>query len=181
MLPPGHIAAGYLVAQEFISVTKPQLDPFHIKALLFAGMFLGFAPDLDFFYAFWKVKSFTIQNDEINHRHFLSHAPVVWLVAGFLIYFLSTSVFFKSLGLLVWLGSWSHFALDSMQYGIMWFWPFSNKTYAVGSIGKKTGLQEKHFIKYWLKFLHWYAKNLTLTFIAEIIIILISLLILTRV
>ena len=75
-------------------------------------MFFSFAPDLDSFVSFAREKSFIVKNPKKNnHRHFISHAPVLWMLAGMRIYFFSRSPYFKIFGLLVWLGSWSHFLL----------------------------------------------------------------------
>jgi hypothetical protein len=49
MLPPGHIAAGYLTALAAIKIFKPDFDQQQINQLLVLGMFWGFAPDLDVF------------------------------------------------------------------------------------------------------------------------------------
>lgn len=177
MLPPGHVAGGYLTAYALIKLTHPALDQQHIDSLLLTGAFLGFAPDLDSFYAFYKVKSFTIQNNQVNHRGFLSHTPFVWLIAGLLIYFLSSNEFIKYIGLLVWLGPWSHFALDSFSHGVKWLWPLNDKFYALQDPGKSKGLEQKGFTQYWFKFLFNYTHKRKSTFIAEVLIILTALII----
>jgi len=169
MLPPGHIAAGYLTAKALLKIIHPQITAAQQNHLLAWGMFFGFAPDLDTFYTFFKVKAFTGSTQEKNnHRHFLSHAPVLWLIAGLLIYFLAPSEYIKLIGLLVWLGSWSHFLLDSIEYGIMWLWPFSKKQYALKRINIVVG--RKQFWGYWIDFLKVYTTRYS--FYLEIIVIL---------
>lgn len=178
MLPPGHIAAGFLTAYTLLKVTNPAFSEEQITQLYLIGMFTAFAPDLDFFYAFFRVRSFTIQNNSINHRLFFTHAPVVWLVAGLLVYFLSPTEFLQFTGLLIWLGAWSHFALDSIQHGVMWLWPLSKKRFALRRAGMAhKGITEPNFFKFWLKFLTTYPKELPYTFISEVFIIIIFLLV----
>jgi membrane-bound metal-dependent hydrolase YbcI (DUF457 family) len=76
---------------------------------------------------------------------------------------IAPNVYWHYVGLLLWLGSWSHFILDSIQYGIMWLWPFSNRTYAfkdrevdyVNNTGKDS------FISYWWSFVKAYSQTLS--------------------
>ena len=68
MLPPGHIAAGYLATKLFLGVVKPELNTTQTDQLLMWGMFFAFAPDLDMFYAFWKVKGLKHTGKTFNHR-----------------------------------------------------------------------------------------------------------------
>jgi len=128
MLPPGHLAAGYITARIVTSSLHYDLTVHQVNVLTLLGMFFAFAPDLDFFVAFAKTKSFRIENDKVIHRKFWSHAPILWLVAGLLIFFLAQSPFYKTLGLLIWLCSWTHFICDS-EWGIMWLWPFKKRLY----------------------------------------------------
>jgi hypothetical protein len=175
MLPPGHIAAGYLTAYALIKITGYNLTPTQIDQLLLMGAVIGFIPDLDIFTAFAKIRGFRIELDKADHRHYLTHAPILWLAAGLLILFLSVDPFLKTFGLLVWLASWSHFFMDTLQYGIMWFWPFSKRLFAfkdrenviTNSISKKRG-----FIRYWLSFVWAYMTKEKLTFAVEIILLL---------
>ncbi len=169
MLPPGHIAAGFLTAEALLKITHPNLTPNQLNQLLFWGAFWGFAPDLDYFYSFALEKAFTIKDTEKNnHRRFITHAPVVWLTAGLLIFFLATSPFWKTFGLLVWLGSWSHFLLDSIEYGVIWLWPLSKKKYAFKHV-ESFNITKRGFFAYWWEFVKLYTK--AITFYAEIIIL----------
>ncbi len=169
MLPPGHVAGGYLTAYALIKIAKPDLDDAQIQQLLALGALFGFSPDLDMFAAFAKIKSWTIQSDKIDHRKFISHAPFVWLVAGLLIYFLSDSTFIQYVGLLVWLGGWSHFVLDSFGHGIRWFWPFSKRLFALKDVDVKSNIAAPGFFNYWSTFLKHYTTQLS--FYLEIVVI----------
>jgi hypothetical protein len=178
MLPPGHIAAGYLTSKVVISSLHYSLTSHQVKVLALLGTFIAFAPDLDFFYAFAKSKSFTIENDVVIHRKFLSHVPLVWLLAGLAVFFLAASPFYKALGLLIWLCSWSHFILDS-EWGIMWLWPFKKRFYPFSEeyyqekYAFDNNPKEKTFFKYWWALVKSYY--MSKSGILEIITILIAL------
>jgi membrane-bound metal-dependent hydrolase YbcI (DUF457 family) len=179
MLPTGHIVAGYLTAFGLIKVIRPEFSQAEINQLYMWGMFWGFAPDLDVFYYFLKNKNFLVSGQEAlkgSHRKYYSHAPILWLIAGLSVYFLAGSVYVKMVGLLIWLGSWSHFLLDSIDYGIMWLWPFSSKVYALRNREVKFVIQERNFFKHSFKFLQAYSKFWTFYF--EILIILLGILVL---
>lgn len=171
MLPPGHIAAGFLTAKVLLHFVHPQLSAAQQTHLLWWGMFFGFAPDLDNFVAFAKVRAWWYKKgvDNTIHRRFYSHLPALWFIAGLLIYFFAQSPYYKMFGQLVWLGSWSHFLLDSIEYGIMWLWPFNKEIWALKNRGVNNGIAGESFFEYWLNFLKIYITRWT--FIVEIIII----------
>lgn len=180
MLPPGHVAAGFLTAYAVVKIFNPNLDPSQINQLLALGAFFGFVPDLDNFMAFAKVKSwYYYHKDNSIHRRFYSHIPLLWLIAGSLIYLTSSLLFVKYLGLLVWLASWSHFLLDSIEYGVMWLWPFNFEVWAFKNRGVAVQIDENSFARYWMSFLKLYFKRPTFYF--EIIILIIALLVFLRV
>lgn len=179
MLPSGHVAAGYLTGLALLKITNPDLPPAQISQLLYWAAFFGFAPDLDEFWFFFKNKAFLVSPDvEKHHRQYPSHAPVLWLAAGLLIYFFASSDYVKFIGLLLWLGSFSHFLLDSIEHGIMWLWPFSTKLFAVKNPGQKFSIAEKGFIKHSLQFLQFYTTRLS--FYLELLIIIFALIIFIR-
>ena len=176
MLPPGHIAAGYLTAEVLLKITRPDLPAEQINQLILWGMFFGFAPDLDMFYAFFKEKAFIVKDlKNHNHRKYYSHAPILWLGAGLLICFLAPSAYVKFIGLMLWLGSWTHFLLDSVEYGIMWLWPFSSKVYALKDPELVLPIYETRFIPYWWQSVKQYAKFYS--FYLEVLIIITALII----
>jgi membrane-bound metal-dependent hydrolase YbcI (DUF457 family) len=171
MLPPGHIAAGYLTAYALIKITKPDLDPSQINQLLLWGMWWGFAPDLDNFVAFLKIKSWWYKpgNDGSIHRKFYSHIPLLWIIPGLAIYFIAQDPYIKLVGLLVWLGSWSHFLLDSIEFGVMWLWPWNKEVWALKDRGVTWKFEGNGFVNYWANFLKAYSTKWTCY--AEIIIL----------
>jgi LexA-binding, inner membrane-associated putative hydrolase len=170
VLPPGHLAGGYLAAYGLLKLAHPALDPSQTNTLLFLGALFGFAPDLDTFIAFVRSKAWVIEKGGVNHRTFVTHAPLLWLAIGLAIFLLGHDPFTKMVGMVIWLGSWSHFALDSLQYGIMWLWPFSNEVYALADREIRTNIPDHSFWGYWTKFLLWYAHRLS--FYLEILVVL---------
>lgn len=128
MLPPGHIAAGYIVAKTITKFVPFTLDLNQISQLSWLGMLFAFIPDLDYFYAFLRIGKMRIDISQANHRRYITHAPLLWLAIGLIIFFLAHSDFGKALGLVIWFCSWTHFVLDS-EWGVMWLWPFSKKFY----------------------------------------------------
>lgn len=172
MLPTGHIAAGFLVAQGLLIVTEPSLTTTQTQALLWAGAFFGFVPDLDMFYAFFKSKSFTVPGTKINHRYYLPHRPMVWLALGILVSIFAPNQFWQLFGIVIWLGSWSHFLLDSLQVGVMWLWPLNSKFYALKDPGVKENNDTKGFFNFWIRHLtYFYPKKFTSTFVLELVIL----------
>jgi hypothetical protein len=169
MLPPGHIVGGYFTGLVVTKLLVPGLSPHETSLLLGLSAFFGFAPDLDYFIAFAKVGKLRVEHDEVNHRNFISHAPGLWLAIGLLVYTLSHDPFTKAVGLTIWLGSWSHFILDSFEYGIQWFWPFSTRLYALKDRAIKEDFYGTGFWNYWLKFLRYYTTRVS--FYLELILI----------
>lgn len=175
MLPPGHIAAGYLTGYALLKIANPAVTPIEVQHLILWATFFGFAPDLDMFFTFFKEKAFIIKDvKNRDHRKYYSHAPILWLIPGLLIYFFASSVYFKTFGLVLWLGSWSHFLLDTIEYGIMWLWPISPKLFTL----KKVAIVENtetDFWRYWLKMVWQYSKSVS--FYLEVFIIITALII----
>jgi len=178
MLPPGHIAGGYLAATALLKLTHSHFTLEQIHSLLALGAFFGFAPDLDYFYAFAKIGRFTNPNHKVNHRHFFTHAPLVWLAVGLSIYFIAADPFIKYIGLVVWLGSWSHFVLDSIEFGVQWLWPFTPRLFGLKDVGQAEKIPDKEFMGFWTKFVKYYFTRVS--FYLEIIVIIIGILTFTH-
>jgi hypothetical protein len=161
MLPPGHIAAGYLTAEIVLRTFNFDFDTNQIQNLLIWGAVFGFIPDLDFFLAFAKQGKMRIDNDVANHRKFISHAPLLWLAVGVVIFVFAPTDFVKVLAVLLWLCTWSHFILDA-EWGIMWLWPFSKKLYPFSTEFYTRKYQSKRtptdlrFWHYWLSIIKEY-------------------------
>ena len=155
MLPPGHLAAGVIAADVLLNLGPYSFAPVETRNLMLIGALIGFLPDLDSFASFFKQKKLRINNEVANHREYISHAPLLWLVAGLIVFFLAESEFNRTVGLMIWLSSWSHFILDS-EWGIRWLWPFSGKWFPFSDrfyekIYSEPRLEDSNTFRYWFK------------------------------
>jgi hypothetical protein len=173
MLPPGHVAGGYLLARLVALAVPTLVNPlFFIYTAIFA-----FIPDLDMFVAFFKDKKLIHgDTDAGTHRKFISHAPLVYLAVyiGWIILFPASSLVAHAFIL----GTWSHFLLDSFapsKFAIRWLYPFSSKGYSF-QLDPVIFLPEAPFFKFWIRFLKEYAR--VFTFKLEAVIILSAIIIL---
>lgn len=177
MLPTGHIAGGYLITKAATKLLRYNFSKVELRRLYWLGMFMGFVPDLDMFYAFYKSGSLTINHLVADHRTYLPHTPVLWLILGLLIFTASKKPFTKAVGIVVWLGAWSHLMLDSFEHGVRWFWPITDKLYALQTVNHRIiDVDRSDFFAYWFNFLGWYATH-SVTFYFEIIIIIAAIII----
>ena len=137
MILPGHLSAGYVMTRGllFLEVVHGgvQYTPHQYTLLLIVGIIAGDLPDIDVAWYFLRNK--TVGPEHLgDHRQYVTHAPIIWLVFGVvvaLIGFMAGSAFWATIGLLLWLGPWTHFLCDSIEYGVMWLWPVSKKRYAL--------------------------------------------------
>lgn len=169
MLPLGHLAGGYLVSRCVFSVMGLPLGG--NESLFAVGVAASVIPDLDVLYAFIRTRSATIQTASEDHRRYVSHRPLAWFALSVPIMLHGVGETGRIAGLLVLCGSWAHFALDSLQYGIMWLWPFSHKLYAYRDVGKDIVIDEKRFFPFWKTFLVRYVREFRLATGAELILI----------
>jgi membrane-bound metal-dependent hydrolase YbcI (DUF457 family) len=175
MLPPGHVAAGFLTAKALLNIAQPELPQHQLTELIWWGMFFSFAPDLDNFVAYAKIKSWWYKRgmDGSMHRQFYSHVPLIWLIPSLIIYFVAESEYVKYVGLMMLVGSFSHFILDSIEFGVPWLWPFNKEVWALKDRGVRRSIEANGFFEYWWKMVWAYTKRWT--FYAEIIILIITL------
>lgn len=168
MLPPGHLASGFL-AGKIVSLVIPEFN--EPKVLLFTSLF-GILPDLDFFYAFFKARRF-ISREDINHRTFVTHTPLLYLAVFLIWYWLFPSTQIISIAFFV--GAWSHFLVDTLgSDGIAWFYPFSSKFYKICKEDKII-ITEQSFWKHWIVFIKkFYFKTIISRY--EIMLVVIAIL-----
>ena len=174
MLPPGHIAGAYLTTTALLTLTHPHVTSGQVHWLIGIGIFFGIAPDFDFFYGFIKNRILTASEDKFDHRTYLSHAPILWLIPALLLFLLAPDPFWKTIGLLIWVGSWTHFFLDSIEHGVMWLWPFTDKPFSLIQRRLTFITKEERFFPFWTEFLFWYAKN-SITCYLEILTVIVGL------
>lgn len=172
MLPPGHFAGAFLTAKA-VSQISPQLDnPYFLLLSTFFGTF----PDFDFFYIFYKTKKILASNDH-EHRKFVTHSPLVYLVASVFIFVAFPHISWITIAFLI--GTLTHFILDSFTAeGIPWLWPFTDKNFAFAKKLIVYDINEQNFFKHWFGVIKTYyfrtrlAKfEMVLIIIASIILI----------
>lgn len=129
MVLPGHLAAGYITTFLTMTTLGYSFTATEQTLLLTAGTLLGDAPDIDVFFGFIKNKSTKVTSLK-GHRDHITHVPLLWLFLGLSIWMISTSDFYKTLGLLLWVCPWSHLICDSVftDTGVRWFAPFTQKS-----------------------------------------------------
>lgn len=163
MVLPGHIAGGYLATKALLFISHAQFSSKETLVLYVIGIIASEGPDFDLFKFSSDQKSGHTNKD--NHRKYITHAPVVWLGLSAAIYSagaLIGSQFFSYIGLAVLVGSWSHFLADSIEYGIMWLWPFSYKFYTLRHVPEENISGQKGTLAYyWTYITKYYVKRWT--------------------
>jgi len=175
MVLPGHIAGGYLVTRALLKLAGSSLSTSQNVALLIIGTLAGELPDIDLIWYYLEHR-FSKNNGAQSHRNYITHAPTFWLILCLLIVFVgyvTTSTFTEWLGWIILAGTFSHFLLDSIEYGITWLWPFSKKEFCLyrlpePHIHKRTG-SFSYYFEYLTKY---YVRSWT--FVAEVLVVLIA-------
>ncbi|MBI3952764.1 MAG: metal-dependent hydrolase [Candidatus Doudnabacteria bacterium] len=169
MLPPGHIAGGFIASKVAANFVTPLDRP----EFFILTSFFSFFPDLDSFISFAKIGKM-ISREDIDHRTYPTHAPLLYLLVFAIFYFLFPSYHYVSWAFLI--GTWSHFLIDTFSAeGILWLWPFSKKFYNK-QMDPRITITEQGFFKHWTEFLKKYFK--VFSFKVEILLIAIALVLL---
>ena len=145
MVFPGHIGGGYIVARGVLHFLHPDISSFQINELLVLGALAGDFPDIDVaifyiqrFVGPKKNRAHSHAQEKEGHRDYVTHTPLFWLcVAGgvMLIGLIAGSTFIEMGGLMILGGAWTHLLLDSIEYGVKWLWPLSQKRFAIREKG----------------------------------------------
>lgn len=122
MLPPTHLATGFLISQ----AAEPYLKKNTKNPILWQRMiwFFSVFPDIDLLWA-WE-----------NHRFSLLHFPLFWTVLCLVLAIWGRQTKTKTLqffALAMFLGTISHLILDSIGVfeGIYWLYPFGVTKYSL--------------------------------------------------
>lgn len=176
MLIFGHAAAGYLIVFLILKMFHSTLlTQSQINVLYIIGMIAAIIPDLDTYVMFYKHKSMKLQRND-SHRKYISHTLPFWFIVSILIFLFTQTFFGLYISLVVFLGALSHLIGDSIEYGIMWFWPFSKKQYSIHKIPKENiNMKQSNAGYYWKFFNQIYIRNWT--FYVEIILIVVALIV----
>jgi inner membrane protein len=146
----GHLPVGYFTTRYLIKKLKLPLNKFW----LLLGLAGAIIPDLDYIY--WILSN----SQKQTHRGYFSGYPLFYLT--FLLVFVIVNCFFKkkilSRGIIVvFCNIFIHFLLDTVFYGVKWFYPFYNRyigIYNVGGYGGGLGIQVKSYFHHW----YWYLE-----------------------
>ncbi|MCL5435571.1 MAG: metal-dependent hydrolase [Patescibacteria group bacterium] len=162
MLPPGHIAAGYLTTRIAIAELLTFYPQAAASRFWAVGILASVVIDLDDLYAFIRIGRPIAATVEVDHRKFISHAPFLHLfiaACGFGLASVFKSGDWQLYSLLYLVGTWTHFFFDSFGYGIMWLWPFDRKLYSFFNVNKRLAVSEKlPVVSYWLRFFREYLR-----------------------
>ncbi|MFA6553922.1 MAG: metal-dependent hydrolase [Candidatus Paceibacterota bacterium] len=138
MVLPGHLAGGYLATYGILALSSStagfsSFSPTELSVLFIIGTLAGELPDLDL--AWFYLENRNHKHSKVHsHREHITHTPIFWLGISALIAifgFIFNSSFISFVGLLILAGTWTHFILDSIESGIRWLWPFSNKSFCL--------------------------------------------------
>jgi membrane-bound metal-dependent hydrolase YbcI (DUF457 family) len=181
MVLPGHIAGGYLATKALLSLTHAALTPLQTQIVSVVGTLSGEAPDIDLIWFYFEKRRAKAPEKQ-SHRDHPTHLPVTWLVISLSIMaigYAAGSSFTGYIGAAVLCGSWSHLILDSIEYGVRWLWPFSNRRFCLKDVSLPTSDRRPGSPAfYWEHIKTSYVKGLT--FYVEIAVTLIALFVALR-
>lgn len=162
MLPPGHLAAGYLATKLSIQALLPLYPQADQLKFWIVGIASSFFVDLDVFVTFLKIGRPVSGTKGVNHRMDFTHAPSLHVsiaLIGFVLSILISSSDLQLYAILYCIGTLTHFILDSTYYGIMWAWPFSHKLYALRNAGVDSELPQRSVLAYWKTYFGLYIRK----------------------
>ena len=142
--------AGYLLSKSFFGKGWQQLLG-KKKTFLLQHDFLRSCLILIFY--------FYLINADTNHRNLLSHTPILYLGIGLLFWLVSflrkirEKVVSPLLACSLVTGTIvGHLFLDSINAGVMWFWPFSERLYGIRAFKPESdfaGFSGQFFVLFW--------------------------------
>lgn len=166
-----------MAAKLVLFLSPAVFSPSEMTALIAIGTLAGEAPDVDLLFFYFNQKYGHASKKKESHRSYTTHAPAFWLLVSLFIVgagSLADSGFTVMLGWLILAGTWSHFLLDSIEYGIRWLWPFSNRRLCLRQVVEVEIDAPKGTLRFYRKELTAvYFKNVT--FYLEIAIVLAAL------
>lgn len=151
MMPYDHAASAYVLVFFLLKVLHPALNPEQLNHLLLWSLFWGVIVDWDMIISYSMLGSLKMST-RISHRRFPSHTPLPWLALSLVIYFVANTLYWKIFGLTILTSVIAHLLGDSIEIGIMWLWPFSNKQYSLLPFQDGEFFQnEKNLVTYYAK------------------------------
>jgi len=165
-----------LAARAVLFFANAVLSPVQTASLLAIGTLAGEAPDIDLIFFYFNQRSATSKKMD-SHRSYPTHAPMAWLIACLAVVLgghIAGSAFAELVGWMILAGSWSHFTLDSIEYGIRWLWPFTNRRFCLKEVPEFVSDKPSGTLSYyWALVTTAYLKQITFYF--EIAIVLAAL------
>lgn len=157
-----HAPAGFIATFATRYFWNKKLTKKQTYILYLIGIIAGIFPDIDVIYYY-------LINASTRHRELITHSPffyiLIWIIL-YIIAYLTKKQILKSLGLIIFTSSLSHFILDSITTGIPWFYPFSTRTWGLLNLP-------------WFNFQFIYEHLFIFIFSIEALIFLIAVVILT--
>jgi len=125
----------------------------------------GILPDVDMLYFY------LIDHRQHFHHTYWTHLPFCWAMVVLLVWIAYwrnwvSQIFFTTLSVVVF-NVFLHLALDSIAGGILWLWPFSNKSYSLVDVPSLYSHWILNFVFHW-------------TFVLEILLTLVMIFVLWR-
>lgn len=153
-----------MATRAVLAIFHPALTASQSTWMLILGTISGDLPDIDV-----AIFSFThligSKTAKKQHRSYVTHTPIFWLAvsaAAALIGLAASSAFILTLSAVILAGSWSHLLFDSIEYGVRWLWPFSDRSYALRYPPESESAHRRGSIAYYWEFISKaYFKNLT--------------------
>ncbi len=187
MVLPGHLAGGYIATSIILNFVSIPLTSADLSVIYTIGILSGEIPDIDLL-LFYLEKNKNKNKTRQTHRDFITHIPMFWFVfclTIFFIGFLVTSKLIMLLSVVILAGTFSHFILDSLEYGIQWFKPFSKRRYCLFEIKEMEDFEKRsqhdHVKIGSLRFYWNYVTTIYIrqvSFYAEFLVVIIAILVL---
>ncbi|MEW6407215.1 MAG: metal-dependent hydrolase [Patescibacteria group bacterium] len=117
-----HTPAGFLAAYFTRKIWTKNLTQKQTYLLYFLGAIFGIFPDIDGLY-------FYLVSATLSHREYFTHSFIFYFLVWLILYFiarLAKNNFLKATSFVFFFATLSHLLLDSLSYGVMWFYPFSH-------------------------------------------------------
>lgn len=144
----GHIPAGYLsfMAMRKFMKNRGEFTTSRIQLLILLGLTASVLPDIDMLYFY-----FVDHRQHLHHGYF-THIPFYWFCAGvfwFLSSLLVQRIKFGIYGAIVMMNITLHLMLDTINAGIKWFYPFSQRYVVFIDVPSSHQWTVMNFITHW--------------------------------
>ncbi len=122
-----HAPAGFLASFLTKKWWGRGLNTVQTRTLLILATIFGIIPDLDVFYYY-------LFNAQVLHREIILHSFFVYALITIIIIFVSHKFknrFWQAVGIVFFIGTFSHLLLDSLAAGVMWLYPIQSRLFGL--------------------------------------------------